>query len=131
MTVAEHVYQACAPHHLHGNTVRKTVMFIQTGFVERQALKKRSMGLWDDRSMGVIEHPPSKKRSLSSRLRRSLAAKGEKFGEHLIGGKEMIAIEGAVESLDTPMPLVSTIGQRNLIERVDKEPSHVGRFGVP
>ena len=43
----------------------------------------------------------------------------------------MIGIEGAVERLDTPMPLVPSIGQRNPIERVDEEPSHVGRFGVP
>jgi len=81
--------------------------------------------------MGVGEHPSGKQRGLSSRRRRSLAAKGEEFGEHLVGSIEMMAINGTVERLDTPMPLVPTIGQRNPIERVDEEPSHVGRFGVP
>ncbi len=123
MIVAEHVRQAFAPHRLHGNTVRKTVLLIQTGFVERQAPKKRGVDLRDDRGVGVGEHSPSN--------RRSLAAKGEEFGEHLIGSIEMMAIKGAVERLDTPMPLVPTIGQRNPIERVDEEPSHVGHFGVP
>ena len=131
MIVAEHVRQAFAPHRLHGNTVRKTVLLIQTGFVERQAPKKRGVDLRDDRGVGVGEHSPSKQRGSSSRLRRSLAAKGEEFGEHLIGSIEMMAIKGAVERLDTPMPLVPTIGQRKPIERVDEEPSHVGRFGVP
>ena len=33
MIVAEHVREACAAHHLHGNTIRKTVMFIQSNGV--------------------------------------------------------------------------------------------------
>jgi len=89
------------------------------------------MGLWDDHGVRVVEHPAGKERCLSSRIRRSLATKSEKFSQHLIGGIEMIDIKGAVECLDTPMPLVPTIDKRNPIERVDKEPSHVGRFGMP
>ena len=89
------------------------------------------MGLGDDRRVGVREHAPGKQRRLSSRLRRALAAKGEQCGQHLIGGIKMIGSEGAVECLDAPMPLVTTIGQCNPIERVDAEPSHRARFGVP
>ena len=89
------------------------------------------MGLLDNCGVGIIEHPAGKERCLSSRIRRALAAKGEKFGQHLIGGIEMVDIEGAVERLDTPMPLVPTIRKRNPVKRVDEEPSHVGRFGVP
>ena len=89
------------------------------------------MGLRDDCGVGIVEHPSSKKRGLSSRIRRAFTAEGEKFGQHLIGGIEMIDIEGTVERLDTPMPLIPTIGKRNPVKRVDEEPPHVGRFGVP
>ena len=89
------------------------------------------MTLRKDGDMRIGQDIAGKTGGLPSRMRRALAAEGEKFSKHLVGRVEMISAKGAIERPDAGMPLIAPVGQCNPIEGVREEASHAGRLGKP
>jgi len=89
------------------------------------------MGLRNDRDMGVCQYIPGKTGGLSSRMRRTRAAEGEKFSEYFVCCIEVIGKKRPVERPDLSVPLISTVGKRNPIEGIGEKSSYEGRLGRP
>src|SRR5712691_1893206 len=129
--VGEDVGKALAAHGLHGNTVGQAIPLVQAGFIEGQASQERGTRLRQNNDIVIRKNAPGKQRSPSPRARYPLTVESKKLRQDFIGGIEAIGIQGVIESLDPSMPLITTIGQGNPIERIDKKSIHVERLGRP
>jgi hypothetical protein len=65
------------------------------------------------------------------KIRASGAVGGEVRRQHGIGGVNVLFSKRLSQLNDTLVPLVSFMQQGNPVERIGKQVSHAGRFGVP
>jgi len=131
VVIGEHVGESFVVHHLHGMAIRQAVLFVRTGGVEIKGMQKACPGLGNDRNILIVQNGASKGDGTGAYCRIGRTVEGQKLGQYLIGGVQMVRVERGIKRQHTCVPLISGAQESDPVERIGEEPPHSVRFGVP
>jgi hypothetical protein len=121
-----------APNHSPAwSAVRQAVLFVRTRGVEIEGMQKTCPGLGNDRDIVIVQDRADKSDGAGAYGGIGRAVEGQQLRQHLICGVQMVGVERGGKRQHPCVPLVSGVEEGAPVERIDEEPPHGARFGVP